>query len=195
MTVIILTVIVAFNSILTFQRNKVWANEFTLWDDTVKKSPQKSRPHYNLGEANYKSGHITQSILDFSKAIEINPNFTDAYYNRGNANARQGNFTQSLLDYSKTIELNPNYENAYNNRGNIFNLQGNLSQALSDYNKALELNPFNEKAYFNLALVYYHLKEYDRAWGYVRKIEALGGIVDPNFIIALKKRRDIYGLQ
>ncbi|MGD9332692.1 MAG: hypothetical protein PVJ53_15365, partial [Desulfobacterales bacterium] len=35
----------------TYERNKVWQNAIALWQDTVKKSPQKARPHFNLGES------------------------------------------------------------------------------------------------------------------------------------------------
>ena len=47
--VIALTMIIACNSVLTYQRNKVWKDEFTLWDDTVRKSPHKARPYNNRG--------------------------------------------------------------------------------------------------------------------------------------------------
>ena len=47
--VIVLTMIIACNSVLTYQRNKVWKDEFTLWDDTVRKSPHKARPYNSRG--------------------------------------------------------------------------------------------------------------------------------------------------
>ena len=47
--VIVLTMIIVCNSVLTYQRNKVWKDEFTLWNDAVRKSPHKARPYTNRG--------------------------------------------------------------------------------------------------------------------------------------------------
>ena len=127
--VIALTMIIACNSVLTYQRNKVWKDEFTLWDDTVRKSPHKARPYNNRGIVYDKQGNFTQAMSDFNKAIEINPNYAEAYNNRGIIYDKQGNFTQAMSDYNKAIELNPNYAEAYNNRG------------LSTTNKAISLKP------------------------------------------------------
>jgi len=42
-------------------------------------------------------------------------------------------------------------------------------------------------AYNNRGVVYYFAKEYDKAWADVHKAEALGGVVHPGFLDALKK--------
>ena len=69
---------------LTFQRNKVWANEFMLWDDVVKKSPNKARPYNNRGKEYFKNNQIEAAFSDFQKAYKINPNFVEALSNLGN---------------------------------------------------------------------------------------------------------------
>ena len=51
-----LTCIVLFYGLCAYQHNKVWMTEVTLWEDTVKKSPNKIRPHYNLGYAYQSKG-------------------------------------------------------------------------------------------------------------------------------------------
>jgi len=77
-----LTLIVACYSVMTYQRNKVWKDELTLWDDTVQKSPHKARPYHNRGTAYERQGNLTQAIFDFSKVIEINPNYAQVYKDR-----------------------------------------------------------------------------------------------------------------
>jgi len=145
--VIILTIIVSFYSILTFQRNKVWNNGITLWSDAVSKSPHKARPHYNLGVAYQKSNDFSQSILQYNKTIEINPVFTEAYTNLCAIYFKQGKFSQAMSDCTKAIELDPESTMAYLNRAIIWNQEGNLTQAVSDYNKAIELNSNHERIY------------------------------------------------
>ena len=115
--VIVLTMIISCNSVLTYQRNKVWKDEFTLWDDVIRKSPHKARPYNNRGFAYDEQGNFTQAISDYNKAIELDPEYAEAYTNRGVVYAKQGNFTQAMSDFTKAIELNPKLAEAYNNRG------------------------------------------------------------------------------
>ncbi len=49
--VIILLMVASINAVLTYQRNKVWLNDYTLWSDCLKKSPDKARTHVAFGFA------------------------------------------------------------------------------------------------------------------------------------------------
>jgi tetratricopeptide (TPR) repeat protein len=187
MTMVVLTMIITCNSVLTYQRNKVWKDEITLLNDTIRKSPHKARPYGNRGSEYFKEGNFTQAMSDFNKAIELNPKDPEAYYNRGDVYKKQGNFTQAISDYNKAIELDPNYADAYTNRGVAYAKQNNFTQAMPDFTKAIELNPNLSAAYNNRAVVHYQLKEYDRAWGDLRKAEELGAVVNQGFISALKQ--------
>ena len=51
------------------------------------------------------------AIDDYTKAIEIYPEFADAYYDRGNAKLRIGQKDSGCLDLSKAGELG--HEKAY----------------------------------------------------------------------------------
>jgi len=188
--IVTLTLIVAGYSFLTYQRNKIWKNEITLWEDGVSKSPHKARPYASRGAAYYEQGNFALSLADSDKAIALDPNLADAYYNRGLVEYRQGKFLQALSDWNKTIKLNHLYEDAYNNRGMVYDHQGKLAQAVSDYNKAIQINPNHAEAYINRGLVYYELKKYDQAWKDVRQAEALGAAVNSKFINLLIKHHE-----
>ena len=55
--------------------------------------------------------------MDYTRAIEFNPNEADYYSNRGNAKKNQGKYEEVIADYSKVIELDPKNAIAYHNRG------------------------------------------------------------------------------
>jgi len=149
-TVVIgLMLIVGCNSYLTYQRNFVWKDEFTLWDDTAKKSPHKARALNNLGVANIKRSEFTQAIYNFTKAIKIDPSYAEAFYNLGTGYYHQSNFTQAEVYFNKTLKLDPSYAKAYNNRGLIHYEQGEITAAIKDFTKAIELLPSYTKAYNN----------------------------------------------
>jgi protein O-mannosyl-transferase len=184
---IALTMIIACYSVLTYERNKVWKDEFTLWDDTIQKSPHKPRAYINRALARYDQGDLAQAMSDYNKAIETDPNYPDAYYNRGLEYYRQGELPQAFSDFNKVIEIDPGFADAYNNRGLVYFYQGSFSKAISDYSKAIAINPDYAGAYNNRAIVYYRLRQYDKAWGDVRKAQGAGFTVNPGFLSALSQ--------
>ena len=125
-------------------------------------------------------------MVDYNKAIAINPHYAQAFSNRGALYEKQGAFTQAMVDYNKAIAINPNAD-TYNDRGNDYCDQKYYTQALSDYNKAIEINPHYYVAYQNLAIDYFYLKEYVNAWADVHKARELGASIDPGFMRALQQ--------
>jgi len=71
--VIIILIIASINIVLTYQRNKIWKTEYTLWADCLKKSPHKARPHNNVGLALFTKGKSEEAIDHYNKAILITP--------------------------------------------------------------------------------------------------------------------------
>jgi hypothetical protein len=47
--VVILLMMITCYAILAYQRNKVWQDDISLWDDVSQKSPHKVRSYCNLG--------------------------------------------------------------------------------------------------------------------------------------------------
>ena len=58
-----------------------------------------------------------EAIKDYTKAIELTPNYTNAYGNRGSAKDELGQYQEAIKDYDKAIELEPNTAYLYNDRG------------------------------------------------------------------------------
>ena len=48
------------------------------------------------------------TISDFSKALELNPEYTAAYNNRGNAWAEKGDHDRAVSDYNNYLKINGN---------------------------------------------------------------------------------------
>ena len=125
----LLIIVSSCYAILTYKRNFVWKDELSLWNDTLHKSPKKTRPYNIRGIAYVRQGNLLQAISDYNKAIGINPKYAEAYSNRGNAYALQGNLLQAISDYNKAIEINPKYAEAYRNRGAVY-------YAIKEFDKA-----------------------------------------------------------
>ena len=187
----ILFCIITLLALASFQRNKVWKNEITLWEDTVRGSPHKSRPYNNLGLAYAKQGDLVHALADYNMAIELNPEHAEAYCNRGSIYEKEGNMAHALLDYNMAIAINPAYAEAYYNRAIIYTRRGNYAQAMSDDNKAIAINPQYAHAYNNRGILYgirgdlaHALLDFNKAIS-----------IDPDYADAYKNRDFTYKLQ
>ena len=56
----------------------------------------------------------------FTKAIELNPNYSDAYLGRGNSKYNLKSYQSAILDYTKAIDLNTNSFESYFARGKAY---------------------------------------------------------------------------
>ena len=163
LAIAILGAIIASNSFLTYERNKVWKTEFTLWNDVVSKSPNKARGYLNRGNYYRKNDNNDLAIADYTKTLEIEPKFEAAYQKRGLVYLKEEKYEQASSDFTKAIELNPTNSNAYFNRGGIYFKQGLFEKSINDYTKEIGINPTNSLAYTNRAISYASLQQSDKA--------------------------------
>lgn len=150
----VLTVIIICYAQLTYERNKIWTDPVVLWKDTVKKSPHKARPYYNLGVAYYQHGDFDQAIVDYDRAIAIKPDYTEAYNNRGLLYYYEGNYVQAIANFNKAVEFSAGSTKAYYNLGLCYAHQGRFAMAVADYNKAVEIGPPDADVYISRSIIY-----------------------------------------
>lgn len=172
---------------LAYQRNHVWKDEMTLWEDVIRKSPNKARPYQNRGVAYQDQGRIEEALRDFNKALEIKPAYDRALYNRGTIYLNRNEYDRALQDFNKALEISPDYDKALNNRALIYLRRNQYEQALPDLNKAISIDPTYVDPYLNAALCYYSLGKYDKSWEIVHQLQKLGGTAGTDFIERLKR--------
>ena len=119
------------------------------------------------------------AIEDYTKAIELKPDYTLAYYLRGNSRSSLSDYKGAIEDYSKAIQYDENWgdfgdsyfglSSAYYNRGNSRKTLSDYKGAIKDYNKAIELKPDHADAYHNRATSHKNLGDNDIAIADYRK--------------------------
>jgi Flp pilus assembly protein TadD len=134
----------------TYERNTVWSNAVTLWSDVVEKSPQKVRPHNNLGNALKHQGKIEEAIAHFKKALQLNPGYAKAHNNLGTALASQGKTEEALKHFGMALYINPSYAAAHSNIGVALAGQNEFEKAIVHFRAALLLEPDSAKVHSNL---------------------------------------------
>jgi len=148
----LLCIVLAVFSIWTFQRNKVWSDSVSLWGDCVIKSPNKARPHSNLGQALINQGKIDEAIKHCFKALEIKPDFPGAHINIGHALEKKEKYNEAIDHYLKALEIKPDYAKAYYNMGLIRSKQGLINEAFDHYYKALKIRPDFPELHLNIGV-------------------------------------------
>lgn len=149
----ILSIVVLINSVLAYNRNKIWENDELLWTDVISKSPNKVRPYNSRGSYYWLNERNEEAIADYSKAIALHPDYLEAYYNRALVYNKLNKYKEALDDYSKVISFKPNDPLGYKSRIDIFIKMKRTDLAYNDYCKLIELEPNDATTYLNRANV------------------------------------------
>jgi tetratricopeptide (TPR) repeat protein len=123
-------------------------------------SAGRAQAFYQRGLQKIEEGDEPGALLDFDRAIDLNPGDANAYYKRANVHFDMGNYEMALADYSTAIELNPNYSDAYFNRGLAHTDMGNLQAAITDFSSVLQLNPNDPDAYYHRGLASHDVDDF-----------------------------------
>lgn len=87
-----------------------------------------------------KLGRYHEALLDYSRAIALNPRDHNMFYNRGNVRVRMGLYREAIQDYTAAIRLHPQpHPHYFQNRSVAYRALGDISQAAADLAKARHL--------------------------------------------------------
>lgn len=187
----VIVVAVAVCSFLTVQRNNVWRTPIALWEDVIKKSPQKPRGYLNLGKAYLDSHDYRLAMTYLNKSIHLKPNNYDAFNFRGLLLYQQGLHSMAIDDFTRAMTINPAQSAALVNRANVYRKTGQYDLALSDVNNAIKMNPNDYRIYVNRGNIYAKMKEYDQALEDFKKVIKL----QPYYLEVYKNIGNVYEFQ
>jgi len=160
---IILITLVAILSVLTYMRNFVWKDDFTLWDDAVRKMPKNSRAHCNRGFEFFNMGNYEAALADYNAALKNDPRYVVAYCNRGALYAMKGDMRGALREFDKALIISPHYADAHYNRAKAYARMNDIQRAIAEYEETIVLNYFFIDAYINLGNIYVRRGELHKA--------------------------------
>ena len=117
--------------------------------------------YFRSGLKAQQRGQYSEAIQDFTKAIELKPDYATAYATRGTVYGNQGEYDRTIQDLTKAIELKPDYTGAYLIRGTAYFYQGEHDRTIQDLTKAIELKPNYAEAYATRGEAYFRQGEHD----------------------------------
>jgi len=129
-----------------FQNREVVASDIL----SVKKGhiddKKYAQKRMNLQETRHED--FSAGIVDFDKAIEIDPEYAEVYHTRGLAKNHQQNLTNSIPDRNNVKINHPDLNRSNHPTLNPLNNPKDFNGAISDFDKAISLNPQFADAYY-----------------------------------------------
>jgi tetratricopeptide (TPR) repeat protein len=174
---VVMAAIFGFNVI----RKKRWQERRRLAD-----------PHFKNAAALGEKGDLDGAIVEYSKAIDIAPDFESALVNRGATYERKGEFDRAIADFTKAIRIGPKSVTVIGlvNRGIAYQKKGELDRAIKDHTRAIKQSGA-AGAYFNRGNALAGKGDYARAIADYTKVIAL----DPRAAAAFQARGAAYAKQ
>ncbi|MEW6218306.1 MAG: tetratricopeptide repeat protein [Thermodesulfobacteriota bacterium] len=159
----------------TWQRNRVWASEETLWQDVVAKAPRLSRGYINLAKARSQAGQDAEAEALLRKALAQSPDDGNVALNLGIACERQARLEEALAmlqraGRAKMVDR-PQLHSA---TAIVLRKLGRFAEAQAQARLALSLQPDLLEARLTLAVAAAQLGDHPRAVQLFREAAAQG---------------------
>jgi tetratricopeptide (TPR) repeat protein len=175
----------------TYERNKIWRDEITLWEDVISKNPLEERAFRNLGIAYRQRGMFDKAIELQKKAIELDPDNAEAHNNLGFAYYSKGLLGKAIEHYRKALKLIPQGYKIHNNLAIAYEESGNIDKAIEHYSFAVKLNPDFALGHYNLGHLFLVKKSFLKA---IEHFQAAIRI-DPGYVEAHNDLANIYAIR
>lgn len=165
-------IVVGILSISTFQRNKVWKDNITLYSNVLKNNPNVLEALNNRGNAYNSRGNYALAIEDFNRGLKIQPSFKSFYNNRAQSYFQLDSLELALEDLESAIRLDPYYLEAYLNQAQVLTSMEAYGEAVKVYSQAIEQAPYRALIYISRASAYLELDRVEEAMAdYEKAIE------------------------
>jgi tetratricopeptide (TPR) repeat protein len=115
---------------------------------------------YYRGLESYYSRKYKDAIEHFTRAIEINPQYTDAHYYCGRAYYNMKKYNLAIEHFTQAININPHYTDAHYYCGRAYYNMKKYNLAIEHFTQAININPQYADAYYYRGCAYYDMKNY-----------------------------------
>jgi protein O-mannosyl-transferase len=108
LVVSILFMFLLTNSVIAYNRTKVWESSESLWKDAIEKDPDNHVAYYNLGDYYHSQKMLYDALRNYSKAIDKQPRLFLALKNRALILYDFRRYEESLSDINRMLEIENN---------------------------------------------------------------------------------------
>jgi len=131
------------NGYATFQRNKVWKSEETLWHDVVIKSPRNGRGLMNYGNTLMAKGDLAGALDCFHRAQQLTPQYSVLLINLAIAEDATKQSAAAEQHFKDALRLAPTSPDSYTYYARYLLSHSRAQEARAVLRSALELSPID----------------------------------------------------
>jgi len=142
----------------------------------VADTPEDETLRRELGLSYMNAGRYQESVLEFQKAAEINPDTSDTFHKLGIIFDRLGQYKEAIDYYLQTIKISPEDPEVFMDLGLVYDQLQDYENAVNTFKKVIELDPQDIDAHFHLGLAYDSLEDGENAIIYTMQAEKLADI-------------------
>lgn len=96
---------------------------------------------FKAAESFLQQGRLAEAILEYRKAIRLEPETSKFRSGRAEAYIRLDQYVLAIDDYTEVIRLDPNFDLIYLRRGTAYMVLGDTERAIADFDEAIRLAP------------------------------------------------------
>ena len=147
-----------------------WFDQLTLFEATVKTSPDSALAHVNLGSIYQSLGRLDKAEASYRRSAEIAPDKPGPQFNLATVLEATGRFDKAIDAYRDAIRIDPADLRALNNLGRLLLSRRRVSEAIEVLEEATRLHPDAPRPAVNLAAAYLANGETDRSTRLLQQI-------------------------
>jgi tetratricopeptide (TPR) repeat protein len=149
---IVFIVIVGLYTAGTINRNNVWKDNFSLWSDTVNKSPDSAMAHELLGTTLLYAGRNDEALEQYQIALRIDPTSVHIYRNRGLLYMNKGLLREAIIEFQKALQTDSDNPDTHYKLGLAYAKLGMRDEAMEQYGIFIESNKDSPEIYVKVGI-------------------------------------------
>ncbi len=127
--------------VLTVFRNRDYASQLTLWEDTVGKAPHNARAYHNLGRVLFAEDQVDSAIVVLREAVRIEPSYANARNDLGLALGEDGQLAEARNQFQAALVADPELDRARFNHASVLVQLGEFPEAIEEFAQLAADNP------------------------------------------------------
>jgi len=109
------------------------------------------------------SGHYSEALSCYEKALEMEPELAAAWDGKGDALQMTGSYDKALRCYERALVIDPDSAEGWYHKGNTLQMLLRFDEALGCYNEALRIDPEFAEAWNKKGMTLNRLGRYQEA--------------------------------
>lgn len=169
----VLVCVLAAEGAMTHSRAEVWGSAIALWQDTVRQSPRKIRPNFQLAKAYFDAGQCGEAVAQYARTADLAPPDFTLLVDWGLALdcAQQPEAAIAKLEAAKGTAKPPVLSPAYldSQIAKVYGTWKRYPEAMAALEEGEKLDPGYDMLYFYRGTVFYNEGDVARAEGEFRR--------------------------